>query len=184
MLATVAAAASVAGCATIVYEADLIERVVAMNRVAPEGSYEVVGRLVLDDRVIFLVGDAVTVREPRLADEILEALARHGGDAVIDLRIEEENDPLDVLVNWAQAALNAGQILAFDGPPAVGFLFLGGGNLVGTRSVRITGDVIRWRAGRDGEAARGALAQRCGAADPARRLPCILNRAPGNTGRE
>lgn len=140
-----------AGCATIVYEADLVERVVAMNRGARDG-YEVVGRFELDRRAVFLVGDAVTVREPHLDREVLAALARASGDAIINLRIVEENGPFDLLVGWAQAALNTGQLTAVNAPPAVGLLFLGGGDLVGTRSLRITGDIIRWRESPEGRA--------------------------------
>lgn len=132
------------GCATVVYEAQFVERVVAMNRAAPPASYEVVGRFDLDRRAIFLVGDAVTVRQARLDEEVLEALARTGGDAIINLTVREENDAIDLLVRWVQAGLNTGQLVALDAPPAGGLLFLGGGSLVGTRSVRITGDIIRW----------------------------------------
>jgi hypothetical protein len=124
-----------AGCATITYEADLIDRMVAMNRIAEASDYERVGTFSEDKRAVFVIAQLITVIDADLEDAVREALDRWNGDAVINLRIHEENDIVDVVV---------GAI---------------GNGWVNTRSVTLEGDVIRWT-GADADRSR-TLAAHC-----------------------
>jgi hypothetical protein len=114
------AAVTLAGCATITYEAELVDAMVAMNRAGSTAEAETVGMLDVDRRAVFLVAELITVVDAELDEVIRRELARTGGDAVINLRIEERYDFLDVVVS----------VLA--------------GGIVNTRSATLRGDVVRW----------------------------------------
>jgi hypothetical protein len=118
MVAGLALAA--AACTTITYNADLIDQMVAMNRIADADDYEYVGRFEEVQRAVFVVADLITVVDADLEEAVRDELDRSRGDAIINLRIHEENDALDVVI----------------GLIANGW--------VGTRSVTLEGDVIRW----------------------------------------
>lgn len=112
--------ATVSGCATITYEAPLIESMVAMNRAADGVGYERVGDFEIERRAVFVVAQLITVTDAELEDALRRELARTGGDAVINLRIHEEYDIIDFLV----AAV--------------------AGGIVNSRAVTLRGDVVRW----------------------------------------
>ncbi len=126
---------AVAGCATITYDAELVDRMVAMNRIAEAGDYERVGTFEETRRTVFVVAQLITVIDAELEDAIRAELDRSDGDAIINLRIHEENDVVDVII----------------GLIATGW--------VNTRSVTLEGDVIRWT-GEDPDRSR-VLAAHC-----------------------
>lgn len=130
-----ALALAAAACSTITYDADLVDRMVAMNRIAEAGDYERVGTFEETRRTVFVIAELVTVIDAELEDAIRAELDRSDGDAVINLRIHEENDAVDVII----------------GLIANGW--------VNTRSVTLEGDVIRWT-GEDPDRSR-TLASRC-----------------------
>lgn len=119
-------AVALPGCATITYEAELVDAMVAMNRAGSAAEAESVGTMDVDRRTVFLVAELITVVDSELDEVIRRELARTGGDAVINLRIEERYDFLDVVV----------AVLA--------------GGIVNTRSATLRGDVVRWTG--DGDA--------------------------------
>lgn len=130
--------AAASGCATITYDAPLLETMVAMNHAAPTAAYEHVGDFELDRRPVFLIAQLITVVDAELEDALSRELARSGGDAVINLRIHEEYDFVDVVIS----------VVA--------------GGLVDTRSVTLRGDVIRWTGDRGaGPEALLDLSDRC-----------------------
>lgn len=146
-----AAVGAIAGCATITYEAPLVESMVAMNRAAPTASYERLGDFESDRRAVFVVAQLLTVTDAELEDAIRRELARTGGDAVINLRIHEEYDFIDVLVG----------IVA--------------GGIVNTRAITLRGDVVRWtgeagEAGQAGQAGERGLEERLGLSERCRPL--------------
>ena len=131
-------------CATINYDAATIQSVVAMNRVAPAGSYERLGEFEVSQRPIFAIAQLLTVVDAKLDEALRRELQRTGGDAVLNLRIHEEYDVIDFLVAAAQSVL------------------LLGANIVQTRSVAIRGEVVRWNTGfLESEAGAAWLAQNC-----------------------
>ncbi|MEJ2503823.1 MAG: hypothetical protein P8177_11025 [Gemmatimonadota bacterium] len=117
-----------AGCATITYEAPLVEGMVAMSRAAGAPAYERIGRFEEDRRVVFVAASLLTVIDAELEEALQRALAVTGGDAVINLRIHEETDIIDVIVG------------AVTGP------------LVNSRAVTLEGDIVRWTDGGGSEA--------------------------------
>jgi hypothetical protein len=125
----------VGACATITYDADLIEGIVAMNRITETGGYERVGTFEETKKVVFVIADLVTLIDADLEDLVGDELSRYDGDAVINITIHEEDDPVDVLV----------------GLIASGW--------VSTRTVTIRGDVVRW-SGEDEDRSR-LLAHYC-----------------------
>lgn len=131
-----AALTSLAGCATITYEAELVDAMVAMNRTASADEVEPAGQMEVSRRAVFLVAELITVADAELDEVIRRELTRTGGDAVLNLRIEERYDFLDVVV-----ALIAG-------------------GLVNTRSATIRGDVVQWVGGPDAELEE-ALSDHC-----------------------
>lgn len=114
-------AAVFAGCATITYDAVTVEAMVALNRVAPPDAYERVGRFATEQRAVFLASRLVTVRDAELESAARRALARYGGDAVINLRIVEEFGLIDAVVGAVAQ------------------------ELISTRTIKLEGDIIRWR---------------------------------------
>lgn len=111
------------GCATINYDAAAVQSVVAMNRVAPAASYTRVGDFEASQRPVFAIAQLLTVVDANLERAIQRELQRSGGDAVLDLRIHEQYDIVDVLI---------------------GMVTFG---LVNTRSAAVRGDVVRWNTG-------------------------------------
>ena len=120
-----AAALLLSGCATITYDADTIEGLVAMNRIAEAGDYERIGTFEESSRVVFVISQLITLFDADLEDAVRDQLEEWGGDAVINLRIHEENDIVDVLIG----GLTSGW--------------------VNTRSVTLQGDVVRWTGSSD-----------------------------------
>lgn len=131
-LLVAAVAVSASGCATINYDATLVNGMVAMNRVQALGNYETVGSFEVGQRPIFVISNLLTVVDADVEDAITAELARTGGDAVINLRIHEEYDIIDIAIGLAQGILIGVQ-------------------LAQTRSVTLMGDVIRWTGGQDPE---------------------------------
>lgn len=131
-------------CATITYDAATVQTVVAMNRVAPEGSYERIGQFEVSQRPVFVIAQLLTVVDAKLDEALNRELQRTGGDAVLNLRIHEEYDVIDFLIGAAQSVL------------------LFGVSVVQTRSVAIRGDVVRWNTGfLESEVGAAWLAQNC-----------------------
>jgi hypothetical protein len=118
----------VSGCATITYDAGTVETLVAANAPFDRGSYETIGRLDVDSRAYFLLANLITIRDADLEREIAAQVRRMNGDAVLNLRIEEQQGLVDVAIQWAQA------------------LLLYGLSPVGSRSYTLVGDVVRWNA--------------------------------------
>lgn len=110
-------------CATINYDAATVQAVVSMNRVAPAASYERVGAFEAQQRPVFVISQLITVVDVDLERDIQRALQRTGGDAILNLRIHEEYDVVDV------------------------FIALVVGGWVNTRLVELEGDVVRWNTG-------------------------------------
>lgn len=127
------------GCATITYDAATVDALVAMNQAAPTAGHERVGELNIERRAGFVIFDLITVMDADLDQHIGRELARTGGDAVINLRIHEIRGPIDVLISVAQS------------------MFFLGGRILGTRTVTIRGDIIRWTEQIDGRTAGAVL---------------------------
>lgn len=108
-------------CATINYDAATVQNVVSMNRPAPVAAYERVGEFSTKQRPVFVISQLITVVDMNMERDIQRELQRTGGDAIINLRIHEEYDVVDVLIA----------------------MIVGG--WVNTRSVELRGDVVRWR---------------------------------------
>ena len=114
-------AAALGSCRTITYDAVTLEQMVAMNRATAARPYERVDTFERKRRAVFLVADLITVMDAELEEALRRELARSDGDAVVNLRIHEEYDLVDVVVG------------------------LIAGGLIGTRSITYRGDVVRWR---------------------------------------
>lgn len=118
--------AALGGCSTITYDAAISPGAIAMNRGGAMPAYEHVGSFETQRRAVFVILSLITVVDSELEDVVRRELARAGGDAVINLRIHEENDIIDAVIAVAQSIL------------------LLGGRIVDTRTITIRGDVVRW----------------------------------------
>jgi hypothetical protein len=136
----VGASMMIAGCATLTYDATTVNSMVSMNRPSAGVEYDRIGSFKSERRGVFVIASLLTVMDVELEQTIARELTKSGGHAIINLRIEERDGPIDILIGMAQTVL------------------LSGIRLASTRTVAIRGDVIRFRVD---PAATSALGEGC-----------------------
>lgn len=134
------AVAAISGCATINYNAGAAAGTVTMNR--PAAEYERLGSFETNRRAVFVIASLITVVDANLEDALRGEISRAGGDAIVNLRIHEQYDIIDIAIGVVQSAL------------------LFGAQIVNTRAITIRGDVVRWTGGA-GAALDDDLAEHC-----------------------
>lgn len=115
-----------AGCTKITYDATTLRGFAAANdpRAAAEAEFEVVGQLQHSTYALFAAASLVTVRDANLEKAAEKAMAKYGGDGVVNIRILEETDGISFLIG------------------------VFGGAIVSARHVVVQGDVVKYKPGR------------------------------------
>lgn len=123
-----------AGCETITYDALLYDGVASMNSGNVPASYTVVGKFQYSTRASFTAFDLITLKDPAIIDEMKKAVQVNDGDAVINLSIVEVTDIVDILINVFVSTVTTAA-------------FKSSIDVYSTKSVEITGDVVKYRSG-------------------------------------
>ncbi|MFA5835048.1 MAG: hypothetical protein WDA22_16340 [Bacteroidota bacterium] len=121
-----------AGCQTITYDALLFDGVASMNRGSLPDGYTVVGQFNYTTRASFTAYDLITLHDPDMIAEMNKSLKVNGGDAVINLSIEEVNNVVDVLIGMFVSTVSTAA-------------FKTSINIFSTRTVEIKGDVVKYK---------------------------------------
>ena len=103
-----------------------------MNRGALPDGYTVVGQFNYITRASFTAYDLITLHDPDMIAEMNKSLKINGGDAVINLSIVEVNNTVDVLIGMFVSTVTTAA-------------FKSSINVFSTRSVEITGDVVKYK---------------------------------------
>ena len=108
-------------CESVIYETHSSDTFVSLTTPNNIDDYEVVGELKYNTKAIFLIAQLITIKDSEIDKAINKQVNKFDGDGVINLKIHEQYDIVDVVIS----------------------LFAGG--FVNTRTVKVNGDIIKMK---------------------------------------
>ena len=108
-------------CESVIYETHSSDTFVSLTTPNNIDDYEVVGELEYNTKAIFLIVQLITIKDSEIDKAINKQVNKFDGDGVINLKIHEQYDIVDVVIS----------------------ILVGG--LVNTRTVKVNGDIVKMK---------------------------------------